>query len=90
MSAEDVCEGFGIRVLPVDHSFFLRREVEALVDSAGTACPVNFQWAQQGKGFPRSGLEPGEIVGDKQPGRVGEIGNAVGIADEETGGSGHG
>jgi hypothetical protein len=61
-----------------------------LVDPASTARPVDFQWTQQGKGFSRNGLEPGEIVWDKEPGRVGEIGNAVGIADEETGDSGHG
>jgi hypothetical protein len=90
MSAEDVCECLGVGVLPVAHSFFLCGKIEALVDAAGTACPVDFQWAQQGKGFARSRLKPGEIVWDKEPGRVGEIGNAVGIADEETGDSGHG
>ena len=90
MSAEDVCEYLGIGVLSFRHPFFLCRKVEALVDPTGTACPVDFQRAQQGKAFARGGLEPGEIIRDKQSGRVGEIGNAVGIADEETGDSGHG
>jgi len=67
--------------------FFLK--VETGVDGGGAAGPVDFEGAKENEGLTARRAEPGKVVGDEETGRVGEIGNAVGVAEEETGGPGH-
>jgi hypothetical protein len=67
--------------------FFFK--VETGVDGGGAAGPVDFEGAKENEGLTARRAEPGKVVGDEETGRVGEIGNAVGVAEEETGGPGH-
>jgi hypothetical protein len=70
-------------------AFFFLLQIETDMDVGGAAGAVDFERAEEDKGFAAGGAEPGEVVGDEETGGVGEIGNAVGVAEEETGGLGH-
>jgi hypothetical protein len=86
---ENGCEDARIRGLGESVAFLFFLKVEADVDGGGAAGPVDFQGPKEDEGFTAGGTEPGKVVRDEKTGRVGEIRNAVGVAEEETGGPGH-
>ena len=65
-------------------------KIKALVDAGGAAGAVDFEWSEEEVGFALWGLEPGEVVGNKKTGGVGQIGDVFGVTDEETSDTGHG
>ena len=90
MPTENRSQHVGIRCFFGSQAFFFGTEVEALVDLGGTTSSVDFQGPEKGEGFSGTGLEPGEVVGNKKTRRVGKIRKAVGIPDHETCDFGHG
>ena len=89
MPAENGGQDLGISGWFRSEAFFLGAEVEALVHPRGSAGTIDLQRSEKGKGFSGAGLEPGKVIGNKKSRRVGEIGDAVGVADQETGKLGH-
>jgi len=67
--------------------FFLK--IEAGVDGGGAAGPVDFEGTKESEGFTAGRAEPSKVVGDEKTGRVGEVGNAIGVAEKKTGGTRH-
>jgi hypothetical protein len=65
-------------------------KIEALVDAGGAASAIDFEWAEEEVGFALCVMEPSEVVGDEETGGVCKIGDVFGVADEETGDTGHG
>jgi len=89
MMPENGREDARVRGLGEAVTFFFLLKVETGFDGGGAAGPVDFQGAKEDEGFSARGAEPSKVVRDEEAGRVGEVGNAVGVAEEETGGPGH-
>ncbi len=89
MAAENGSQNSGERKFVQPQPLLLSFQVEAGVDGGSAAGAVDFEGAKEGVGFATGGLEPGEVVRDEDPGRVGEVRDPVGISEKETGGPGH-
>jgi hypothetical protein len=89
MVPENGREDARVRGLGEAEALFFFLKVETGVGGGGAAGPVDFEGAKENEGLTARRAEPGKVVGDEETGCVGKVGNAVGVAEEETGGPGH-